>query len=93
MQYIHKTSRGEHEAKEVAHYVNASTNKGETALHYVCRLKVDPYSENWNTGREIAQLLLDNGASFALQTKEVIICSLTFAGLFLVHVKRGRFLV
>jgi len=67
MQYIQK-DKGD---ADVALYINSVTNKGETALHYVCRLKVDPHSEHWNTGREIAQLLLDGGASVSQQTKDV----------------------
>ena len=60
---------------EVHKYINSVTIKGESALHYASRLnKKELLSRGASpdTGREIAKLLLDGGASVHQQTKEVI---------------------
>lgn len=55
-------------------YINTATNKGESALHYASKLTQVAGSGKKNVtdaGREIAQLLLDGGASVYQQTKDV----------------------
>ena len=69
LQYIQKEKGG----TDVGLYINTATNKGESALHYASKLSESNTSVKnvHDAAREIAQLLLDGGASVYQQTKDV----------------------
>jgi len=79
LQYI-KRDKGE---ADKSLYINICTVKGESALHYAAKLRHDAIDESdrtpgatkeqqvGNTGKEIAKLLLDGGASVSKPTKDV----------------------
>lgn len=61
-----KEHKGEDKA---AAYVNEVNENDESALHYVCTVTKEEV-ETPNSDREVAKILLENGADVKLQTKQ-----------------------